>query len=210
MERAAIGSYGRGGGVLRRTKIFLTALGVAGMAGMVLLIVLDFGSQVSPFSGVSKMLRETGGGIGYALAASLALALALVPLDTYFFVWGTEILKDVGYLVPLQLLLYFALVGASIGLRSRSVADAAANGALFVLGLALLILALVLVLSETLLGPALLGVLEGATGRDLPVLVVCSVLENGTCTAIFSAFAAALASPADEIGACEIGGVCEI
>lgn len=197
--------------MLRRAKICLSACAAAELIGLLLVLVFDFVSQVTIFLEVSTFLRESAGGVGYAVAAALALGIAAVPLDTYFLVWGTERVIEAPLVVPLQLVLYFGVVGAVIGYRSRGLADALVNSFLLLSLLSIALGALVFLLGELLLGSLLVALIEGITGRSLVITAVCAILENGAVTAVFAAFVASLVSPSGgERASCDPGEVCEI
>jgi hypothetical protein len=206
-----LAGYGGLFAVLRRAKICLSACAAAELIGLLLVLVFDFVSQVTIFLEVSTFLRESAGGVGYAVAAALALGIAAVPLDTYFLVWGTERVIEAPLVVPLQLVLYFGVVGAVIGYRSRGLADALVNSFLLLSLLSIALGALVFLLGELLLGSLLVALIEGITGRSLVITAVCAILENGAVTAVFAAFVASLVSPSGgERASCDPGEVCEI
>lgn len=183
--------------MFRRWGTFWIACGTAIGVGYFLIVALDFIDQISFISGFSSLIWELSY-LGHLLVVIFSFLIIILPLDFYFMVWGTTISRDPSFLVSLELLLFFGMIGAIIGFRSHTEKGAFIGGYLFVAVMNLILFVIMYLLSFVFIGTLLSALLQGISGRDLFTFFISSVLENGTVIAIFSLFIATLLGRGEE------------
>ena len=174
-----------------RLGTFWIVCGISVGVGYFLIVAMDFLSQISFISGVSDLVWELSY-LGHFLVVILSFLIVIMPIDFYFMIWGTSLSTDPSLLISLELLLFFGLMGAMIGFRSKSVRGAFIGGYLFITMMNIIVFILILLLTPVFLGSILAGVLQGLSGRDMTLFYITSIAENGTIVAFFSSFIATL------------------
>jgi len=174
--------------MFRRLGTFWIVSGTIIALGYFLIIAMDFVGQVSFISGIDELVWEIGF-LGHLLVILISFLIVIMPLDTYFIVWGTTLQKDPSWIVSGELILFFGLIGAVIGFRSKSVKGAFLDGYIFIILMNLIIF---LFLYIPVFGLLVSGIMQGISSRDMIIFHMTSIVENGTTLAVCSTFIATL------------------
>ncbi len=179
--------------MFRRIGNFFGVIGISMLMGAFLVLVFDFLSIITLFDGVSDGLMSFGE-IGYLLASVVGIGILILPIDWYYYIFDTGMIRQPSILVSIYLLIFFGIIGAWIGLRSTSneIKNPLKEMLIMSFGtiimIDILLLLLIQILSSTIIGILLKSLLIGIIGRSTITFLLCSVIENGIVLSIFSYF----------------------